>query len=92
MATEIEAARLLLYNAAAILDKGGNARLAASYAKLFSCDMCMRVAIDAVQIHGGYGYIKEYRVERMMRDAKVFSIGAGSSEVQRMIICHYLRR
>ncbi|MBN1572841.1 MAG: acyl-CoA dehydrogenase family protein [Deltaproteobacteria bacterium] len=91
MATEIEAARLLLYNAAAILDKGGKARLAASYAKLFSCDMCMRVTTDAVQIHGGYGYIKEFRVERMMRDAKIFSIGAGTSEVQRMIICHYLR-
>ncbi len=92
MATEIEAARLLIYNAAAILDKGGNGRLAASYAKLFSCDMCMRVVIDAVQVHGSYGYIKEFRVERMMRDAKIFSIGAGTSEVQRMIICHYLRR
>ena len=91
MATEIEAARLLLYNAAAIIDQGGNGRLAASYAKLFSCDMVMRVTTDAVQVHGGYGYIKEYRVERMMRDAKIFAIGAGTSEVQRMIICHYLR-
>jgi alkylation response protein AidB-like acyl-CoA dehydrogenase len=91
MATHIEAARLLVYNAASILDRGEEARLEASYAKLFACDMCMQVASDAVQIHGGYGYIKEFRVERMMRDAKIFSIGAGTSEVQRMIICHYLR-
>jgi alkylation response protein AidB-like acyl-CoA dehydrogenase len=91
MATEIEAARLLLYNAAAIIDQKGDGRLAASYAKLFSCDMVMRVTTDAVQVHGGYGFTKEYRVERMMRDAKVFAIGAGTSEVQRMIICHYLR-
>jgi isovaleryl-CoA dehydrogenase len=91
MATEIEAARLLLYNAAAVIDQGGDGRLSASYAKLFSCDMVMRVTTDAVQVHGGYGYTKEYRVERMMRDAKVFAIGAGTSEVQRMIICHYLR-
>ncbi len=92
MATNIEAARLLIYNAASILDGGSDARLEASYAKLFACDMCMKTCVDAVQVHGGYGYIKEFRVERMMRDAKVFSIGAGSSEVQRMIICHYLRR
>ena len=91
MATKIEAARLLIYNAASMLDSGKDARLAASYAKLFACDMCMEVTIDAVHVHGGYGYIKEFRVERMMRDAKVFSIGAGTSEVQRMIICHYLR-
>ncbi len=91
MATEIEAARLLVYNGAAIIDQGGDGRLAASYAKLFTCDMVMRVTTDAVQVHGGYGYTKEYRVERMMRDAKVFAIGAGTSEVQRMIICHYLR-
>ena len=92
MATSLEASRLLIYNAASILDKGGNARLAASYAKLMACDECMRITTDAVHVHGGYGYTKEYRVERMMRDAKVFSIGAGTSEVQRMIICHYLRR
>jgi alkylation response protein AidB-like acyl-CoA dehydrogenase len=91
MATEIEAARLLVYNGASIIDQGGDGRLAASYAKLFTCDMVMRVTTDAVQVHGGYGYTKEYRVERMMRDAKVFAIGAGTSEVQRMIICHYLR-
>ena len=92
MATALEASRLLVYNAAAILDKGGSARLAASYAKLMACDECMRITTDAVHVHGGYGYTKEFRVERMMRDAKVFSIGAGTSEVQRMIICHYLRR
>ena len=92
MATSIEAARLLIYNSAAILDGGKDARLEASYAKLFACDMCMDVTTDAVHIHGGYGFTKEFRVERMMRDAKVFSIGAGTSEVQRMIICHYLRR
>ncbi|MBN1883656.1 MAG: acyl-CoA dehydrogenase family protein [Deltaproteobacteria bacterium] len=92
MATSLEASRLLIYNAASILDKGGNARLAASYAKLMACDECMRITTDAVHVHGGYGFTKEFRVERMMRDAKVFSIGAGTSEVQRMIICHYLRR
>ena len=92
MATSLEAARLLIYNAASILDRGGNARLAASYAKLMACDGCMQITTDAVHVHGGYGYTKEFRVERMMRDAKVFSIGAGTSEVQRLIICHYLRR
>jgi alkylation response protein AidB-like acyl-CoA dehydrogenase len=90
MATEIEAARLLTYNAAATIDQGGDSRLGASYAKLFTCDMVMRVTTDAVQVHGGYGYMKEYRVERMMRDAKVFAIGAGTSEIQRLIVCRYL--
>jgi isovaleryl-CoA dehydrogenase len=90
MATDIEAGRLLTYNAAVTIDQGGNSRLGASYAKLFTCDMVMRVTTDAVQVHGGYGYMKEYRVERMMRDAKVFAIGAGTSEVQRLIICRYL--
>jgi len=91
MACEIHAARLLAYQSAAILDSGGQARLEASYAKLFSSEMVMRVTTNAVQIFGGYGYTREFDVERHMRDAKVFAIGAGTSEVQRLIIAHLLR-
>ncbi|HRI32696.1 MAG TPA: acyl-CoA dehydrogenase [Saprospiraceae bacterium] len=86
MATEIEAARLLVHRAAWMKDQGIDFTIAASMAKLFASDVAMRHSIEAVQIHGGYGYVKEYHVERLMRDAKITQIYEGTSEVQRMVI------
>jgi alkylation response protein AidB-like acyl-CoA dehydrogenase len=86
MATQIECARLLVYKAAAIKDAGENYDLASSMAKLYASEVAMRQTIEAVQIHGGYGFVKEYHVERMMRDAKITQIYEGTSEVQRIVI------
>jgi alkylation response protein AidB-like acyl-CoA dehydrogenase len=86
MATEIEAARLLVYQAAAVKDRGEPYAIQASKAKLFASEVSHRVCHKAIQIHGGYGYSKEFPVERYMRDAKLTEIGEGTSEVQRMII------
>lgn len=90
MATDIQAGRLLLYRACAAQDSGEPFREEAAMAKLFCSEMAMRVANKAVQIHGGYGYSKEYGVERYFRDAKVTEIYEGTSEVQRMIISREL--
>jgi len=86
MATKIEAARFLLYNAAYKKDKGERISKEAAMAKLFASETAMDCAIKAVQIHGGYGYTKEYTVERLFRDAKITEIYEGTSEVQRMVI------
>jgi alkylation response protein AidB-like acyl-CoA dehydrogenase len=86
MATDIEAARLLVYRAAAMKDQNLNYDQAAAMAKLFASDIAMRHTVEAVQIHGGYGYVKEYHVERLMRDAKITQIYEGTSEVQRIVI------
>jgi acyl-CoA dehydrogenase len=86
MATEIEAARLLTWQAAWLLDRGHRATLQSSFAKRFAADTAMKVATDAVQIFGGYGYIKEYPVEKLMRDAKLFQIYEGTSQIQRLVI------
>jgi acyl-CoA dehydrogenase len=88
MATEIEAARLLTWQAAWMLDNGygRKATLYSSFAKRFSADTAMKVATDAVQVFGGYGYIKEYPVEKLMRDAKLFQIYEGTSQIQRLVI------
>ncbi len=86
MATEIEAARLLVWQAAWLLDQGKRATLESSYAKRFAADTAMKVTTDAVQIFGGYGYIKEYPVEKLMRDAKLFQIYEGTSQIQRLVI------
>jgi acyl-CoA dehydrogenase len=86
MAAEIEAARLLTWQAAWLLDQGKRATLQSSFAKRFASDMAMKVATDAVQIFGGYGYIKEYPVEKLMRDAKLFQIYEGTSQIQRLVI------
>ena len=86
MATEIEAARLLCLKAAWLKDTHGNYDIAGSMAKLFSSEVAMRTTVEAVQIHGGYGYVKEYHVERLMRDAKITQIYEGTSEVQRIVI------
>ncbi len=86
MATEIEAARLLCLKAAWLKDQHLNYDMASSMAKLFSSEVAMRTTVEAVQVHGGYGYVKEYHVERLMRDAKITQIYEGTSEVQRIVI------
>jgi acyl-CoA dehydrogenase len=88
MATEIEASRLLTWQAAWMLDQGygRKATLYSSFAKRFSADTAMKVATDAVQVFGGYGYMKEYPVEKLMRDAKLFQIYEGTSQIQRLVI------
>jgi acyl-CoA dehydrogenase len=86
MATEIEAARLLVWQAAWLADQGKRATLQSSFAKRFSADTAMKVTTDAVQIFGGYGYMKEYPVEKLMRDAKLFQIYEGTSQIQRLVI------
>jgi acyl-CoA dehydrogenase len=90
MATKIEAARLLCWQAAWMIDKGLRATLQSSYAKRFAADICMEVTTDAVQIFGGYGYMKEYPVEKLMRDAKLFQIYEGTSQIQRLVIAREL--
>jgi alkylation response protein AidB-like acyl-CoA dehydrogenase len=90
MATEIEAARLLTFNAAAMRDRGENFSAAASMAKLFASEMANRVAYRALQIHGGYGYMAEYPVERYYRDVRVFTIYEGTSEIQRTVIANHV--
>jgi alkylation response protein AidB-like acyl-CoA dehydrogenase len=86
MSTELEAARLLIYRAAQLHVEGKRATLESSQAKLFASEAAIRACNEAIQIHGGYGYIKEYPVERFWRDAKLCEIGEGTSEVQRMVI------
>lgn len=90
MATNIEAARLLCLNAAQIKDRGENFDLASSMAKLFASKVAMNTTVEAVQVHGGYGYVKEYHVERLMRDAKITEIYEGTSEVQKIVISRAL--
>ncbi|MFT7587801.1 MAG: alkylation response protein AidB-like acyl-CoA dehydrogenase [Limisphaerales bacterium] len=86
MATEIEAARLLVYKAAWLKDSGEDYNMAGSMAKLFASEVAMKTTVEAVQVHGGYGFVKEYHVERLMRDAKITQIYEGTSEVQRIVI------
>jgi alkylation response protein AidB-like acyl-CoA dehydrogenase len=86
MATEIEAARALVYRAAWLKDQGRDYGLAAAEAKLFSSEVSSRVTNAAIQVHGGYGYIEDYKVERFLRDAKLTEIGEGTSQVQRLVI------
>lgn len=86
MAMEIEAARLLVHKAAWLKDQGQDYEMAAAMAKLFASEVAMRHTVEAVQVHGGYGYVKEYHVERLMRDAKITQIYEGTSEIQRIVI------
>ncbi len=86
MSTEIEAARLLIHKAAYMKDNGENINMIASMAKLYASEIATKATNEAVQIHGGYGYIKEFPVEKLYRDVKLMTIGEGTSEVQRMII------
>lgn len=86
MATEIEAARLLVYKAAWLKDQGLPYAQASSMAKLYASKVAMDTTVEAVQVHGGYGYVKEYHVERLMRDAKITQIYEGTSEIQKIVI------
>src|SRR5215216_1141796 len=86
MAAEIEASRLLVWQAAWLHDRGERATLQSSFAKRFAADTAMKVTTDAVQVYGGYGYMKEYPVEKLMRDAKLFQIYEGTSQIQRLVI------
>lgn len=90
MATEIEAARLLVYRAALDKDAGRNYDQSSAMAKLYASQTAMKHTVEAVQIHGGYGYVKEYHVERLMRDAKITQIYEGTSEVQKIVISRNL--
>ena len=86
MATEIEAARLLVYKAAWLKDQGMDYTEASAMAKLYASKVAMEVTVEAVQVHGGYGFVKEYHVERLMRDAKITQIYEGTSEIQKIVI------
>ncbi|MDQ6751177.1 MAG: acyl-CoA dehydrogenase family protein [Actinomycetota bacterium] len=86
MATDVEAARLLVWQSAVLLDQGRRNTLASSHAKRFAADAAMKAATDAVQVYGGYGFIKEYPVEKLMRDAKIMQLYEGTSQIQRLVI------
>jgi acyl-CoA dehydrogenase len=86
MATEIEAARLLTWQSAVLLDQGARNTLQSSHAKRFAADAAMKVTTDAVQVYGGYGFIKDYPVEKLMRDAKIMQLYEGTSQIQRLVI------
>jgi acyl-CoA dehydrogenase len=86
MATEVEASRLLTWQGASLLDNGRRNTLQSSHAKRFASDTAMKVATDAVQVYGGYGFIKEYPVEKLMRDAKIMQLYEGTSQIQRLVI------
>jgi len=89
-AMKTEAARLLTWRAAAMADAGLTHIAESSMAKLFASEASVEIALEAIQIHGGYGYVKEYPVERYLRDAKIGTIGEGTSEVQRLVIARQL--
>jgi acyl-CoA dehydrogenase len=86
MATKVEAGRLLTWQSAALLDQGIRNTLACSHAKRFAADSAMEITVDAVQVYGGYGFIKEYPVEKLMRDAKIMQLYEGTSQIQRLVI------
>ena len=86
MATEIDAARLLTYRAAFLKQAGKNCSKEAAMAKMYASDAAMKITVDAVQIFGGYGFSREYPVERLMRNAKITQIYEGTNQVQRMVI------
>ena len=90
MHTQIQAARLLVYKAATDKDQGNNYDLSGAMAKLYASQVAMETTIEAVQIFGGNGFVKEYHVERMMRDAKITQIYEGTSEIQKMVISRNL--
>ncbi len=92
MASDVEAARLLTWEAAWLLDQGRRNTLVSSHAKRFAADMAMKATTDAVQIFGGYGYSREYPVEKLMRDAKIIQIYEGTSQIQRLVIARELLR
>ena len=86
MATKVDAGRLLVWNSAVLLDQGKRNTLVSSMAKRFAADSAMEITVDAVQVYGGYGFIKEYPVEKLMRDAKIMQLYEGTSQIQRLVI------
>ena len=90
MATQVDAARLLTWRAASLRDAGRAHTLESSMAKLYASEVGVAASLDAVQIHGGYGFLKEFTVERYLRDSKLGTIGEGTSEVQRLVIAREL--
>jgi alkylation response protein AidB-like acyl-CoA dehydrogenase len=90
MATEIDAARLLTLRAAWLKDSGASVNKESAMAKLFASESAVRVANEALQIHGGYGFIKDYPVEKFYRDVKLCTIGEGTSEIQKLVIARQL--
>lgn len=90
MSTQIEAAKMLVYRAAWLKDNDMDYSMAAAHAKLYASDIAMKITVEAIQIHGGYGYVKEYHVERLMRDAKITQIYEGTSEIQKIVISRAL--
>src|SRR5204863_3915891 len=90
MATSLDAARLLTYRAASMMDQGKRITKESAMAKLFASEAAVRIADEALQIHGGYGFIKDYPVEKFYRDVKLCTIGEGTSEIQRMVIARQL--
>jgi alkylation response protein AidB-like acyl-CoA dehydrogenase len=90
--TDIEAARLLVLKAAWLKDNGQPYGKASAMAKVFASETAMRTTVEAVQVHGGYGFVKEYHVERLMRDAKITQIYEGTSEIQRIVISRDILR
>jgi acyl-CoA dehydrogenase len=90
MAVEIDAARLLTLQAAALKDAGRPCTKESAMAKLFAAEAAMKAATEAVQVHGGYGYTKEFKVERYFRDAKITEIYEGTSEIQRIVIANHV--
>ncbi len=92
MVMNIEAAKMLVYRAAWLKDQGMNYDMAAAMAKLFASETAMKVTVEAVQVHGGYGFVKEYHVERLMRDAKITQIYEGTSEIQRIVLSRNIEK
>jgi acyl-CoA dehydrogenase len=90
MATKVHLARLATWNSAVLLDQGRRNTLESSHAKRFAADTAMEVTTDAVQVYGGYGFIKEYPVEKLMRDAKIMQLYEGTSQIQRLVIAKEL--
>jgi acyl-CoA dehydrogenase len=86
MATKVHMSRLATWNSAVLLDQGKRNTLESSHAKRFSADSAMEVATDAVQVYGGYGFIKDYPVEKLMRDAKILQLYEGTAQIQRLVI------
>jgi acyl-CoA dehydrogenase len=86
MATKVHLSRLATYNSAVLLDQGKRNTLESSHAKRFAADSAMEVTTDAVQVYGGYGFIKEYKVEKLMRDAKILQLYEGTAQIQRLVI------
>ena len=86
MATKVKAARELVYDAAVTKDAGGNSTLASSMAKYYASEICNEVAAKALQIHGGYGFVRGFKIERLYRDCRVFTIYEGTSQIQQIVI------